>query len=65
MHQFFAVFSLAGLSVANAEPCRAGGDWPDGPNKPWFDGLQRPDNQKNPSRDRSEVLVLLWDSRHR
>ena len=33
MRQFLAVFFLAGLSVAYAEPCRAGGDWPDGPTK--------------------------------
>ena len=50
MRQFLAVFFLAGLSVAYAEPCRAGGDWPDGPNKAWFDRLQRPDNHKNPHR---------------
>jgi hypothetical protein len=29
----------------------AGGEWPDGPNKTWFEGLQRPDNDKNPYRD--------------
>jgi hypothetical protein len=28
----------------------AGGDWPDGPNKQFFDELQRPDNHLNPSR---------------
>jgi hypothetical protein len=29
----------------------AGGEWPDGPNKLWFESLQRPDNNKNPHRD--------------
>ena len=29
----------------------AGGEWPDGPNKAWFQNLQRPDNDKNPQRD--------------
>ena len=26
----------------------AGGEWPDGPNKHWFQGLKRPDNAKHP-----------------
>ena len=29
----------------------AGGEWPDGPNKHWFQGLQRPDNDKHSYRD--------------
>jgi hypothetical protein len=28
----------------------AGGEWPDSPNKAWFENLQRPDNDKNPHR---------------
>jgi hypothetical protein len=28
----------------------AGGEWPDSPNKSWFENLQRPDNDQNPSR---------------
>ena len=28
----------------------AGEEWPDGPNKTWFQNLQRPDNDKNPHR---------------
>jgi hypothetical protein len=28
----------------------AGGEWPDSPNKAWFETLQRPDNDKNPHR---------------
>ena len=26
----------------------AGGEWPNGPNKHWFQGLKRPDNAKHP-----------------
>ena len=29
----------------------AGGEWPDGPNKAWFQSLERPDNHLNPMRD--------------
>jgi hypothetical protein len=29
----------------------AGGEWPDGPNKAWFENLQRPDNDKHSYRD--------------
>jgi hypothetical protein len=29
----------------------AGGDWPAGPNKAWFQNLERPDNHLNPLRD--------------
>ena len=28
-----------------------GGSWPDSPHKAWFESLQRPDNDNNPSRD--------------
>ena len=37
----------------------AGGEWPDGPNKPWFQGLQRPDNYKHPYRS-GILYFLLW-----
>jgi hypothetical protein len=42
MRQFLAVFFLAGLSVAYAEPCRAGGDWPDGQTKRGSIGCNAP-----------------------
>ena len=29
----------------------AGGEWPDGPNKAWFQNFERPDNHLNPMRD--------------
>jgi hypothetical protein len=29
----------------------AGGDWPDGPYKSWFENLRRPDNDQNLNRD--------------
>jgi hypothetical protein len=41
----------AAISIAFPIVALAGGDWPDGPNKAWFEGLQRPDNDQNPSRD--------------
>jgi len=39
------------ISVCLSSNSSAGGEWPHGPNKAWFEGLQRPDNSKNPSRD--------------
>jgi len=33
------------------ESLHAGGEWPDGPYKEWFQKLERPDNDKNPQRD--------------
>jgi hypothetical protein len=41
-----AIAAAMGMAV----PAFAGGEWPDGPNKLWFEGLQRPDNHLNPSR---------------
>ena len=40
----------AAAATGMAVPAIAGGEWPDGPNKLWFEGLQRPDNHLNPSR---------------
>jgi hypothetical protein len=31
-------------AMSTAVPAFAGGEWPDGPNKLWFEQLQRPDN---------------------
>ena len=39
--------ALAATVVVPA-PCLAGGEWPDGPNRSWFQHLQRPDNDTNP-----------------
>ena len=46
-----AVLVASSLTIACAQPAIAGGDWPDGPNKTWFEGLQRPDNGQQPYRD--------------
>ena len=46
-----ATLVIAALSALAASPVAAGGEWPDGPNKQWFKGLQRPDNHKFPDRD--------------
>jgi hypothetical protein len=42
---------VATVSLALPSVLLAGGEWPDGPNKGWFQGLQRPDNSKHPYRD--------------
>jgi hypothetical protein len=46
-----AALLAAGISLVLPMPSLAGGEWPDGPNKAWFQGLQRPDNDKHPYRD--------------
>jgi hypothetical protein len=46
-----AALLAATMSFALSSDLFAGGEWPDGPNKAWFQGLQRPDNFKNPHRD--------------
>jgi hypothetical protein len=38
--------ALAGVAL----PACAGGEWPEGPNKLWFEQLQRPDNHLEPYR---------------
>jgi hypothetical protein len=41
---------LAVLLAAAPDVGRAGGEWPDGPYKEWFQNLQRPDNDRYPER---------------
>jgi hypothetical protein len=41
----------ATLSLGLPSELPAGGEWPDAPNKAWFQGLKRPDNYKHPHRD--------------
>jgi|SRR5215471_1629462 len=50
---FVKRYALIGAAFAGVGPqeCLAGGEWPDGPNKQWFQTLERPDNDKNPWRD--------------
>jgi hypothetical protein len=50
---FAKCYALVGaiFAVAGPQECLAGGEWPDGPNKQWFQTLERPDNDKNPWRD--------------
>jgi hypothetical protein len=48
--------SMAATMILTASPrCLTGGDWPDGPNKQWFQSLQRPDADQNP----------WWDAKSR
>lgn len=42
---------IAMIFVAVAIPCIAGGEWPNGPYKEWFQNLQRPDNDLHPERN--------------
>ena len=42
--------ALAVLLVSGPDAGRAGGEWPDGPYKDWFQNLQRPDNDSHPER---------------
>src|SRR5712692_5684117 len=49
--RLFAAAIVALLLFAATERSQAGGEWPDGPYKEWFQALERPDNDKNPSRD--------------
>jgi hypothetical protein len=42
---------LAVFLAFGPDAARAGGEWPDSPQKEWFEHLQRPDNDKYPSRD--------------
>ena len=46
-----AALLAATISLVLSSDLFAGGEWPNGPNKAWFQGLQRPDNFKNPHRD--------------
>jgi hypothetical protein len=45
------IFAIVTMTFAAAgTPCVAGGEWPDGPYKEWFQDLQRPDNDSHPQR---------------
>jgi hypothetical protein len=46
-----AAAAVAAIWLALSPGAFAGGAWPDGPNKAWFQKLQRPDNDANPQRD--------------
>jgi hypothetical protein len=38
------VAAALAAAMSNAVPAHTGGEWPDSPNTPWFENLQRPDN---------------------
>jgi hypothetical protein len=50
MRLTLAAAALA-AAMSTAVPSHAGGEWPDGPNKLWFEKLQRPDNHLAPYRN--------------
>ena len=46
-----AALAAAGMIfTAFATSALARGEWPDDPNKEWFENLQRPDNERHPER---------------
>jgi len=49
MRLTLAAAALA-AAMSTTVPAHAGGEWPDGPNKLWFEKLQRPDNHLAPYR---------------
>ena len=55
MHKVLARTTLSALLAAAISPVfwttgLAHGDWPEGPQKEWFQNLQRPDNDAHPHR---------------
>lgn len=56
------VAAATATAMSRAVPALAGGEWPDGPNKTWFENLQRPDIISSPIATPTQVAVLL---RHR
>jgi hypothetical protein len=46
-----AAVIAAPLSMTVSVHAIAGGEWPDGPYKEWFQNLQRPDNDRHPERN--------------
>jgi hypothetical protein len=50
LHGIAAGLAATGV-LALPSAAVAGGEWPDSPNKAWFQGLQRPDNSNHPYRD--------------
>jgi hypothetical protein len=49
--RLFAAMIAAQSILAATGYSQAGGEWPDGPYKEWFQSLERPDNDKHPYRD--------------
>jgi hypothetical protein len=45
-----AALVVVPLVVGVSDHSVAGGEWPDGPYKQWFQSLQRPDNDRHPER---------------
>jgi hypothetical protein len=48
--KFGAATLAACIAVVLPSVADARGEWPDSPHKEWFESLQRPDNDKHPSR---------------
>ncbi len=50
MHRAIAAAMAATTLLALPTSLLAGGEWPDGPNRIWFENLRRPDNHLHPER---------------
>ena len=48
--RFWSTLLVAAISLVFWTVAFAHGTWPDGPNKQWLEGLQRPDNDQHPYR---------------
>jgi hypothetical protein len=54
---------VASVTLVLSTKLFAGGEWPDGPNKHWFQGLKRPDNAKHPYRDEKSLFCCHPEDR--
>ena len=43
-----AAASAVGICIASSTVVLSRGEWPNSPNKAWFENLQRPDNHLHP-----------------
>ena len=50
-----AILAVA-IAIAFPTSVTAHGDWPEGPHRHWFEGLQRPDNHLHPYRDQKSLF---------
>ena len=50
-----AILAVA-IAIAFPTSVAAHGDWPEGPHRHWFEGLQRPDNHLHPYRDQKSLF---------
>ena len=62
---FWSTLLVAAISLVFWTIALAHGTWPDGPNKQWLEGLQRPENHQHPDpKVGFEIALLLWRGRY-